>query len=649
MSACNYQNSKQIYGDPVLSLKPDGIFEIPVQFEATQDSFDTSTKYIESWIAQLPMADVKVCARELIDRLEEINQIDITKRHRLKVLELLFHRVSSTTQSLKQHYITQGLPLSDKGYDSARLVEELNTNFAMGYKIYIEQSWNSSISILNRKTMALVIFRAMSVLGEALINAYESYRKSPPYVWLQIHQLYQFARQKNLEHITLSFDEQKQNEQAKAKSILSIYRKIVLIGLISPYRLRQIITDKIYLQLDTWNEYTDIVAFEQQAENKNCAIINLHSDSAPSFYRQEMQANDSYDEYLMIDTSGLVEHLNEIMLQRNNTRNFSASAADIPYNVLKILLITWNGNSKRAFSRASTQNKIGVTIGLSATHFFIHKLEKINSNPQSKTCQSAKSVVWDNNLSAKEIDGHDDPELELPANFNNPLSFQVDNNAIEKNYWDPNYTAASVSNAYNISQHTQEQQKKFHNDESILYHPLHYDNVNESADGLCLIGHIERSDQVHKVRIGDLVGICSSTNTSDELLNLGVIRRVGCADEEIKLGIQKLAPCAEAIAACTFQLNRQIEKYSRSLVLPELKSINQPVTLITNKLHTVNDRLILNKRGYKTVVKLTKLLESTDVFSQFEFSISHVLGYENKTEMELGLEEPKQTSEWSLL
>ena len=647
MSTLIYQDIKPVTGDPVISLKPDGIFDTPVQFAATQDSFDTSIKHIESWIVQLPMADAKLSARELIDRLEEINHIDIAKRHRLKVLELLTHTVFKTTHSLKQHYITQGLPLSDKGYDSARLVEELNGHFAMGYKIYIEQSWHSNISLLNRKTMAQVIYRAMFILGETLINAYESYRDPTPYVWLQIHQLYYFARQKHLEHITLSFDEQ--NEHAKAKSILSLYKKILLVGLISPYRLRQIITDKVYIALDSWNEYTDVVAFDRQAQNKNCAIINLHSDSAPSFYSPDMQANDSYDEYLMIDTSGLVEYLNEIMLQKNNTRNFSADAADIPYNVLKILLITWNGTSKRAFSRANTQNKIGVTIGLSATHFFIHKLEQINSHTQSSTCQSAKSVVWNINLPVHEMDSHEDPELELPANFNNPLSFQVNNNAVEQNYWDANYTATSVSSAYSITQHQKEQQQKIHNNESTLYHPLHYDNVNESADGLCLIGHIERSDEVHKVKIGDLVGICSSTNTSDELLNLGVIRRVRCSDEEIKLGIQKLAPCAEAIAACTFQINRKIEQYSRSLVLPELKSINQPVTVITNKLHTVNERLILNKRGYKTVVKLTKLIESTDVFSQFEFSISHVLGFENEIEKELELEEPQQTSEWSII
>jgi len=642
-----YQDINPITGDPVISPKPDGIFDIPVQFEATKDSFDTSIKHIEAWLAQLPMADAALSAREFIDRLEEINHIDIAKRHRLKVLEHLVHAITKTACSLKQHYINQGLPLSDKGYDSARLVEELQTHFAMGYKIYIEQSWNSSISILNRKTMALVVYRAMFILGESLVNAYESYRDPTPYVWLQIHQLYHFARQKHLEQITLSLDEQ--NEQAKAKSVLSIYKKILLIGLISPYRLRQIITDKVYTALDSWNEYTDIKSFDLHAQNKNCAIINLHSDSAPSFYSPEMQANDSYNEYLMIDTSGLVEHLNEIMLHRSNTRLFSADAADIPYNVLKILLITWDGKSKRAFSRTNTQHKIGVTIGLSATHFFIHKLGQINTNTQSSACQSAHAVVWNNNLPAHEIDSHDDPELELPANFNNPLSFQVDNNTIEQNYWDPNYTATSVNNAYNVTQYKQKQQQKLHNNESTLYHPLHYDNINESAEGLCLIGHIERSDEVHKVKIGDLVGICSSTNTSDELLNLGVIRRVRCSDEKINLGIQKLAPCAEAIASCTFQLNREIEQYSRSLVLPELKSINQPVTLITNKLHTVNERLILNKRGYKTVVKLTKLIESTDVFSQFEFSISHVLGYENKEEMELELEEPQQTSEWSLV
>ncbi len=629
------------------SLNSDGIFDIPIQFKVTQDSFDTSLAHIEHWIAQLPMADAKICARELSEKLDEINRIEMSKQHRLKVLELFVSTVYKTTQTLKKIFIAQGLPLSDREYDATQQVEELNTHFAMGYKIYIEQSWASSVSILTRKKMTLVVYRAIFFLAETLMNAYESYKDPPSNCWHQIHLLYQYAQQKRLSAISLGHSEQ--HEVATGKDIISLYKKILLIGLISPYRLRQIITDKVYTALDSWSEYADIVEYEQGMGWVNCAIVNLHSDSPPEFKGSETPNSDVHTDFMLIDTSSLVEHLNEIILQRNNTQIFSANAADIPYNALKTLLITWSGNSKRAFSRANTQSTIGMTIGLSATHFFISNMEQDSSYTQSHMYESAKSMVWNNNPTQSEIDNHSDPELELPASFINPLNFQVDNNAIEQNIWDPEFVAKTVNNTYNFQQYKHELEQQSKKEEGVRYHPLHYNNINESASGLCLVGKIKRSDHVHKVRIGELVSICCSSDSGDEILNLGVIRRVLCTEDEIKLGIQKLAPCAEAIAACKFQQNRQIEQYSRSLVMPELKSINQPVTLVTNKLHSVDDRLILNKRGYKTVIKLTRLVESTDVFSQFEFSISHVLGYENKIAVKLELEEPPKTSEWSLL
>jgi len=628
----------------VISLKPDGIFDIPVQFEATADSFDISIKHVESWVAELPMADVKKSARELSDKLDEINRIEMPNRHRLKILELLVPTVGKTTLTLKQHYITQGMPLSDKGHDSARLAQELNDLFATGYKIIFEQSWKLSISILKRKTMALVTYRAVFFLCETLMNAYEAYRDPPPYFWQQIHQLYQYACQKRLENVTLN--RTTSSEQAHTKCIENLYKKILLIGLISPYRLRQNITNKVYAILDSWNEHTDIVPFERNVDRQYLALIDLHSDSAPSFPRTELPTDETYSNYLMIDTSGLIMHLNEITLQRNNTRSFSDLAADIPYNALKTLLITWSGSTKRAFSRAKTQYTIGVSIGLSATHYFIHELDKHGTHSPGSLCKSAKSKVWNNYPAENKSHSHADPQLEAPANFINTSNFLTDNTIIEQNFSDSGMNAKYTNNTYSFLEYKQAQTQ---NEESQQNRPSHYNNVNESAGGLCLIGNIRRSDQTNKVRIGELVSLFGSSDSSDEILTLGVVRRVQCSDDEIKLGIQKLAPCAEAIASCTFQPNRKLEQYSRSLVLPEFKSINQAVTLVTHKMHSVDDRLILNKGGYKTVVKLTRLVESTDVFSQFEFSVSHVLGYEEKTDMELELEQPKQNSKWSLL
>lgn len=59
---------------------------------------------------------------------------------------------------------------------------------------------------------------------------------------------------------------------------------------------------------------------------------------------------------------------------------------------------------------------------------------------------------------------------------------------------------------------------------------------------------------------------------------------------------------------------------SRCLLLPEVVSISQPVTLVTPPLqYTENRRVRLVSRDQKAELLLTRRLENTGAFSQFEF------------------------------
>jgi hypothetical protein len=61
-------------------------------------------------------------------------------------------------------------------------------------------------------------------------------------------------------------------------------------------------------------------------------------------------------------------------------------------------------------------------------------------------------------------------------------------------------------------------------------------------------------------------------------------------------------------------------EYMRSLLLPAVESIGQPATLLTPALpYHVGDVMIVNSHGKEARVELTKVVENTGTFAQYQF------------------------------
>jgi len=91
--------------------------------------------------------------------------------------------------------------------------------------------------------------------------------------------------------------------------------------------------------------------------------------------------------------------------------------------------------------------------------------------------------------------------------------------------------------------------------------------------------------------------------------------------KQLELGIQKLAPYAIA-AAVRQERTGKMREFQRALVLPEIKSSNQPVTLVAPNLYEAGDTLALGIDSDKKSIQITKVLESTGAFSHFQFKDS---------------------------
>lgn len=614
--------------------RPKGLLGIPQLHATRKDSFNTRPKHVDGWLNELPLADTGECGRMIFNTLREVNQLDISKKERLHLLSAVTSPTVNVLQVLKRHYVEHPLPLSTKNKSIAELAIALASEMAMGYKIIVEQSWTANLSIFSKTTVTQAIHRAIYYLGHVLLTAYQIYIDHPINTWMHIHQLYLFAEENNIHKQVVKSGELQ--SKLPECSIRDLYKRIVLLGLVSPYRLRQKVMDQLYDSLLSWSEYCRVLPADDinSGTGAHYIMIRLNSDETPGIFSETHTTNRVHTR--AIDTSNLVHMLSENILHHNFEQAGGANKLHgLPEEVLRLVVLTWSGHSKRSYSRSLANNTLISTLGLSAIHQLISEQLRINPELQLKGyCTSATHAVFDTNIGEEQLLQLKEPRMEIPAEFDRPLFFGTHTTKeLTDDVWDPYHASKSMGYDYNIRL-WYEQKEKERNQEHFVSESYNCSNINESAGGYCLVGQMESATQTAKVQVGEIIGIQDTINSDGSMVEIGAIRRIKNGDKGLEIGVQKLSPCAEVVAISKYGLLKGEEKYSRALVLPALISPNRPVTLLTHSSHKLNDQLIINKYGYRTHIKLVKLVECTGVYCQYEFAIIKILGFDQSNKQE---------------
>ncbi|WP_455206111.1 hypothetical protein [Kaarinaea lacus] len=628
------------------NVRPKGLLGIPELRKPHKGSFNPRPKQVDAWLADLPLADTGECARRIYTVLKETNGLQFSYSGRLHVLNALAAPTANILKTLKRHYANQAQPLTAKNRKIAELAIALNGEIATGYKIIIEDFWTSKLSFLNRRAAAEVIHHALYYMNQVLLTAYQIYIDHPATTWMQIHQLYLYAEENNLHEMVVKNKELPEN--MPACSIRDLYKQIVLLGIISPYRLRQNIIEQVYDALLDWSKHCLVLPPEKFSADANHIKIRLNSDATPGFFNNNETTNRVHTR--VIDTSALVHMLSESILHPANLQN-AVKNFTLPEDIIKLIVLSWSGKSKRSFSRTPASNTLTITLGLSATHHLVNELLRLNPELQlNGYCGSASAAIFDVELSIDELAALESPDMDLPAEFEQPLIFGAANvKDFANDVWSNDYGSKTIGYDYNLRLWYEQKEKQL-KQKHPEYQPVDCNNINESAGGYCLLGYLDATDKSPKVQIGELVGVRDTITSDGNVVGIGTVRRLKNTNNGMELGIQKLASCAEAVAINRYKGNISDAQHLRGLVLPEIKSINQPVSLLTHYIFKVNDELIVNKYGYKTRVKLTKLIESTGVYSQFEFAIVKTIGFAHQNETGKTLNEGEEFENvWTLI
>ncbi len=596
--------------------------DVPSRTLPDKKAFNIRPRKLATWIDALPRANLGETAKQIFTVLHQTNQLSYPYQDRIRFLETLREPLDYVTRSMKKHFIGVSLPLPEKSQKIASITKELFSSMATGYKIALEDTLANNLMIFDKKSLALLTHRSISYIGQNFLTAYQSYSPFDEQDWAELHKLYQFAEKRNILKNKIRDD---QLSYVEKTSISTEYTRILLLSLASPYHLRQGESGKVYGALERWLNQPIIRALNDKDEDNNKFVDNLAEAHAPMALALTL-AKETVDPSTLrvIDTLDIAEKLE---YELKNTEDIGASTItnidmvrpDLSHDLLHRLLIAWAMASKRHFPRTNKNEQVKITIGLSAAHQFITQKAQAMDNGQytNKYNHRAHFESTEIKLDLKDPASSSDDVWGLiyPSESKMGIEPLVEQ---ELSLQDPN--------AIEITP-LQTEAKEYRADNWLI--------VNESAKGLMINNQEELSN---KAQVGELVSVRRQQANKPERWSIGVIRWIRFnKDKTLQMGIETLNPNGAAVGirpAATPNAPLQ-----RTLMLPELKNLKQPACLITSPVPwREGNKIVINMLGKEVPATLTKSVQSTGLFSQFQFIIeSH-----NKSEAKVEISEKEQ-------
>jgi hypothetical protein len=566
--------------------------DVPELSKADKDAFDLRPRKVDEWLDTLPRANVGETARQVFEALVDVNRCQYPYQNRIHFLESLRETALYVTDSMKRHFVGVNAPLPAKSEKIAAATREIHHAMATGYMIAIEDLLHSSLFFSDQKLLATLIQRAIAALGMVLVTSYQTYQPYPSGIWSALHKLYVAAEQRKLLLISVSDN---QHAYTSKITINADYIRLVLLALTSPYRLRHGEVGKVYDVLARWVGKCRLKTLGKDDPTASAKFgINLASDEPPraaSLVTEQCQ----HEFCRIMDSSVLTNAIRKDLKQGFKTgettiTGIEMTRADLSQELMKRLLIAWCIVPKRSFPRTEKQEHVQITLGLTATHQII--------------ISGSRKMVGANEM------------------YNHTAQYQTDDigrgsNETQPDVWDMIYFPADTDGVENLEAQFEKDQVQ-QEEKKSPYQAETWMILNESARGYC-IKTIDATTS--RAQVGEIIGVRRHANGKSWKWGIGVIRWLRAESQlGLLLGIEMLTPDAAAIGIRA--VNNARHDYQRTLMLPELRPVNQPTTLITSAVpYRTGQQFVINILGKEILIKLSKQLMNTGLFAQFQFEI----------------------------
>lgn len=584
--------------------------EIPQQAHNPTATAFANPARLKTWLAALPLGNANKTGHELLAALYQVNRATLPLNHRYALLEQVRPIIAELLDTLNKQYHNTPIPLAEKPRGVAELVSALLKEMAFAYKIAFLELAAAPTSEAVQHALVAAAYHGVDHLARLLAESYAIYAPEPKKLWLEVHQLYRYAEQQGFHSVAVD-----PAAGGSGASIDHAYRRLLLLALANPYHLMQGETLQIYHELDEWAKACRIQPLALGSSAQGQLFVDLERDAPPRYAPAAFDMPPPLDGRRLdiSDILPLVERRAKEVTFSNKTESGQLTLMGRKLrNMYKRLAEAWGVRSERLSERKRRSLPVKITIGISACHYFsgagaqfspeADEIELRQGGAGSRggglSLTSAEEAPW---LS-------EDKSKRLTTGIMQPRTSQFSGpqGKNSRDVWVKVYATQL--------QHEYEQNSAPTFDHSLCL------LQDESAGGIAV-----EFGKGHNLglNVGEVVGFQTEGDNPAIEWNIGVVRwlRINLQDD-LELGIRILADDALPVATRGVRGAGKGGEYFRSLLIPRLDPSQYPTTLITPAaVYDVDSIVLINTGDQLLHAHLTKLLEATNAYAQFQFQI----------------------------
>jgi hypothetical protein len=565
---------------------------IPRQDFAGDPLFRPDVDAAADWVRSLPVTNTNSLVNLLGLALGDLNRTKLSPEVRYGIIELLRPSIDVAVSNLSKRFLNQPLVLPDEPRRMADLCERLLTVTTTCYTIVAIEAiqQRDAISAANPARLTCEsIHRAMLYAGRKVLQNFQLHRPIEVFGWQTLHQLYALAENQRLADLVVP------EPLSGGASIKASYLQVQLLACCKPNQLRQTDMVALYRGLSQWSMHAQLVA---HGSGDELFIVDLDSDQPPLYrplYREEPGPGCRH-----IDTTPLITHLNMLREEAGGKAINVGNDTSVSSTMVDHLITALGSMSLRNFKRTPSDNPLWICAGLSSVHYHVagqRSFEQLIYGDGDRSGIGARTA--DNPFMASRIKA----DVWQRANHDDKVS----------------ETRFEPDNAIDLNATTRA--RLLEDDDAQLppherYPVFSVQLADVSPGGYCL----EWADDLPAdFKAGDIVGLKEEEHKEWVIAVIRWISRLNNA--KTLIGLELLSPRAIAYGARIHQKSGEKMPPMRVLLLPEIKLVGQPQTLITPRAgFKERQKVTLGNSGEAVVVQLLRHIASTGSFSQFEFT-----------------------------
>jgi len=330
--------------------------------------FELAPEQVPAWLATLPKEDPAKAGRMILEQLVPLNRSRVRITLRQDVTEGFLGFVEHLLPRLDAALASGTLPLSHQGRHAAGLAEELLTELAYSYKLLLVEQSRRLFGFASSGRALLPVTRAMQMLAQRLKLGYRMYATNPKSVWLELHELYQFALRRGLAGRSLIDG---------GETPLAIYRGALLLAFAEPLKLMQGDLDRVAAWLERFGTKATLAPAGQQKSGQGLFLLKSQRD-LPGYALSKRHHPVPQGHDLLLNTLPLAEHLLDQLARLSagesaESLGLPPEANDSAFRDLMGRLVKhWGAVPNRRFTRLRTHARVEVCVGIRGIWEFLN-------------------------------------------------------------------------------------------------------------------------------------------------------------------------------------------------------------------------------------------------------------------------------------